>query len=109
MDNPCLGSNGRLAVAPDLPVAILLFDRERRLERREHQVPPAALRPRALTLGAADDEPVDGTRHGDVEQAPVFVLGLAARAIARGAHGRGVSCFWPSPNEAVRPLRCCPR
>src|SRR5262249_3841988 len=78
----------RLAIAPHLAVAVVgaLLERDRRLERLEHQVPPAALGPRALAVGPADDEAVDGARHGDVEQPPIFVLGLVPLAVARRAH-----------------------
>src|SRR5262249_27007505 len=71
------GGRRRLAIAPYLAIAVVgrLLDRDRRLERLEHQVPPAALGPRALAVGAAYDEPVDGARHRDVEQPPVLVLG----------------------------------
>src|SRR5262245_46586502 len=97
----------RLAIAPHHPVAVTgrLLDRDRRLERREHQVPPAALGPQALALGAANDQAVDGARHCDVEQTPIFVFGLASRAFARFTQWGDVVRLCGSPNEAVRRMR----
>src|SRR5262249_55851856 len=97
------GGRRRLAIAPDFAVAVVgrFLERDRRLERRKHQVPPAALGPRALAVGAAYDEPVDGARHGDVEQPPIFVLGLVPRALARRAYRRGVGRLLAGPREAA--------
>src|SRR5262249_57117962 len=98
------GRRRRLAIAPDFAVAVVgrFLERGRRLERREHQVPPTALGPRALAFGAAYDEPVDRARHRDVEQPPIFVLGLAPRALARRGDRRGVGCLYAGPRQAAR-------
>src|SRR5262249_61542460 len=76
------GGRRRLAIAPYLAIAVVgrLLDRDRRLERLEHQVPPAALGPRALALGAAYDKPVAGARHRDREQPPLIALRPAPRS-----------------------------
>src|SRR5262249_56638208 len=89
------GRRRRLAIAPHPPVAVVggLLERDRRLERVEHQVPPAALRPRALAVGPADDEAVDGARHGALETPPIFVPWLVPLARARLTPQRRDGCL----------------
>ena len=56
-----------------------------------HEIVPAACRPPAFAVGAADDQPVGGAGHGDVKEPAVFVLGFSqrrARARPRPARRR---------------------
>src|SRR5215470_19406395 len=87
----CRGSRWPLAIAPELAIAVVgrLPGRDL-LERIEHEVVPAAFRALALTVVAADDEPLARARQGHVEQSAILVLGLLARALARGGDRLGV-------------------
>ncbi len=75
----------------------LAFCDEERLERIADEIIPAVLRSFFDAVGAADDEPLGGARHGDVEKAAIFVLGLGVRAV-RAAAASGTS-------SALRPAQ----
>src|SRR6185437_247107 len=59
-------------------------------ERVAHELVPAAVGDLPVALGAADDQPLGGARHRDVEQAAVFVARGILEARARRGDGVGV-------------------
>ena len=71
------------------------------MERPANQIVPAAFRPLGPPVGAADDQPVGGARHGDVEQAAVFVLGFALRGIAGRGDARHVVLLASRPDHGA--------
>ncbi len=57
----------RLAIAPDNSLAVIRgFFLEMNFKRVTHEIVPAARRPTALALGAADNQPLGRARHRDV-------------------------------------------
>ena len=71
----CRGLCRRRAEPQDFLTAISLFD-QLRIERIADEIVPAAVRPLSFAVGAADDQPVSGTRHRHIEEPAIFVARL---------------------------------
>ena len=90
----------RRLIAPHDAIAILgrLLHRYR-LQGRRDEVPPAAVGTAAFSFRSADHQAIDGARHRDIEQAPMLVLVLLARALAGEGDRRHVIGLRAGPDE----------
>ena len=92
-----------IAIAPHLALAVVrrLLHGYGRPERRGYEPPPTALGGPALALRPANDKPIDGARHRHIEEAPIFILRLSPRALARRAQWCSIGRLRGSPSEAT--------
>ena len=74
---------------------------EKRLERLDDEIVPTARRPPAFAVSAANDQPVGGARHGDIEKPPVFVFRFGQRRLTGGRDNLNVVVLASRPDHGT--------